>query len=82
VTGYRRTLTSGALAGYAASRTMDVVTTWFYARQSDASRRRELELAPGGTLVQLGRQLAVGAAAFVVVDEATALPGEVSRRRR
>lgn len=117
----RRTLASGALAGYAASRTMDVATTWFYARQSEASKRREQELAPGGTLVQLGTQLgalagreldaeaagrvgvavhrtfgvtygilaavlvrrgwrpvpaglAVGTAAFVVVDEGTALP--------
>ena len=114
-------LVAGALAGYAASRTMDVVTTAFYARQDDASKRREQELAPGGTLLQLGRQLgalagrelddaaaaragvavhrtlgvtygvlataltrrgmhpvpaglAVGAAAFAVVDEGTALP--------
>lgn len=47
----------GGLAGYAASRTMDVATTWFHARQSDESRRREEELAPGGTLVQIGKQL-------------------------
>jgi hypothetical protein len=51
----------GALAGYAASRTMDAATAWFYARQSDESKHREEELAPGGTLVQLGKQL--GAAA-------------------
>jgi hypothetical protein len=36
---------------------MDAVTGLFYRRQSDASRAREDELAPGGTLVQLGRQL-------------------------
>jgi hypothetical protein len=111
---------AGALAGYVASRTMDVATTWFYGRQSDESKAREAELAPGGTLVQLGKQLgrvtgrdldddaagrvglavhrtlgvaygigaarlvgrgvppmvagvAVGAAAFVVVDEGTAI---------
>ncbi|MGY1785181.1 hypothetical protein [Geodermatophilus sp. SYSU D00698] len=112
---------TGALAGYVASRTMDAATGWFHGRQSAESRRREEEIAPGGTLVQLGRQLggvaghdlddaaagrvglavhrtlgvtygvlaaalvrrgwpplaagpAVGAAAFVLVDEGTALP--------
>ena len=111
----------GALVGYTASRTMDAATTWFYARQSEESRRREEELAPGGTLVQAGKQLgaavgrdlfdaqaarvgltahrtlgmtygivanslarrgrrplyaglAVGSAAWMVVDEGTALP--------
>ena len=111
----------GALAGYAASRTMDAATSWFYARQSEESKRREEELAPGGTLVQMGKQmgaavgrdltdaeaarvgvaahrtlgmrygvianalarrgrapmsagLAVGTAAWMIVDEATALP--------
>jgi hypothetical protein len=43
--------------GYAASRTMDAATTGFYARQSEESKQREEELAPGGTLVQLGKQL-------------------------
>src|SRR3712207_5665446 len=47
----------GALAGYAASRAMDQATTWFYASQSEESKRREEELAPGGTLVQMGKQL-------------------------
>jgi hypothetical protein len=47
----------GALVGYTASRTMDVATTWFYRRQDQSSKTREQELAPGGTLVQLGRQL-------------------------
>ena len=111
----------GALVGYTASRTMDAATTLFYARQTDASKRREEELAPGGTLVQFGKQvgaalgrdlsdaqaarvgltahrtfgvtygiianalarrgrrpmhagLAVGSAAWLVVDEGTALP--------
>jgi hypothetical protein len=121
VSGAGRTICVGALAGYVASRAMDVATTWFYRRQDEASRRREAELAPGGTLVQLGKQLgqvagrdlddraagavgrtvhrlfgtgygiaaallvrrgvspvpaglAVGAAAFLLVDEGTALP--------
>jgi hypothetical protein len=111
----------GALVGYTASRTMDAATTWFYDRQTEESKRREEELAPGGTLLQFGKQLgaalgrdlsdvqagraglmahrtlgvtygiiansltrrgmhpvaaglAVGGAAWVVVDEGTALP--------
>ena len=47
----------GALVGYVASRIMDQATTWFYARQTEESKRREEELAPGGTLVQMGKQL-------------------------
>jgi hypothetical protein len=47
----------GALVGYVASRAMDQATTWFYAQQSDESKRREEELAPGGALVQIGKQL-------------------------
>jgi hypothetical protein len=47
----------GALVGYVASRTMDAATTWFYGTQSEESKRREQELAPGGALVQLGKQL-------------------------
>jgi hypothetical protein len=70
VTVNRRTLASGALAGYTASRTMDAVTTWFYGRQSEASRKREQELAPGGTLIQLGKQL--GAVVGRDLDDATA----------
>jgi hypothetical protein len=50
-------LAGGALAGYVASRAMDAATTWFYGTQSDESKKREDELAPGGTLVQLGKQL-------------------------
>jgi hypothetical protein len=47
----------GALVGYVASRTMDQATSRFYALQTEASKQREEELAPGGTLVQLGKQL-------------------------
>jgi hypothetical protein len=56
-TGSAGNIRVGALVGYAASRTMDQATTWFYASQTDESKRREEELAPGGTLVQLGKQL-------------------------
>ena len=70
MTRLRETLVTGALAGYAASRTMDVVTTAFYARQSEASKRREQEIAPGGTLVQLGHQL--GQAVGRELDDAAA----------
>jgi hypothetical protein len=47
--------------GYVASRTMDAATTLFYARQSDESKRREEELAPGGTLLQFGTHLGTAA---------------------
>ena len=57
MSGSRSSLWTGALAGYAASRTMDVTTALVRRRQSEASRAREEALAPGGTLVQLGRQL-------------------------
>jgi hypothetical protein len=60
----------GALVGYVASRTMDLVTTAFYRRQSEESRRLEEELASGGMLVQLGRQL--GQLAGRDLDEAAA----------
>jgi hypothetical protein len=56
-----RYLGVGALIGYAASRTMDHATTWFYGHQTQASKDREEELAPGGTLVQLGKQLGTAA---------------------
>jgi len=121
MTTLRTALVVGALAGFVASHTMDAVTRAFYARQDDASKQREEELAHGGTLLQLGKQLgtlfgrdlddeaarrvgtalhrtlgttygavaadlvrrgappvatglAVGAAAFLVVDEGTSLP--------
>ena len=47
---------------------MDRATSRFYAMQTDASKTREEELAPGGTLVQLGKQLG-GAAGFDMTDE-------------
>ncbi|MGY1828116.1 hypothetical protein [Blastococcus sp. SYSU DS0541] len=66
----RAHLWRGALAGYAASRTMDAATAWFHRRQDDASRAREEEIAPGGALVQLGKRL--GAAAGRDLDDEAA----------
>ncbi len=60
----------GGLVGYVASRTMDQATTWFYERQSDASKTREEELAPGGSLVQLGKQLGQAAGRELGDEEA------------
>jgi hypothetical protein len=61
---------TGALAGYAASRTMDAATTWFYRGQSEESKIRENQLAPGGALVQVGKQL--GAVVGRDLDDAQA----------
>ena len=66
----RMPLAAGAVAGYVASRTMDVATTVFSHAQSDESKRREQELAPGGMLVRLGRQL--GQVAGRDLDDAAA----------
>lgn len=60
----------GALVGYVASRTMDQATTRFHASQSDESKRREQELAPGGTLVQLGKQIGGAVGRELTDDEA------------
>jgi hypothetical protein len=57
VTGSGGNVAVGALVGYVAGRTMDGATGWFHARQSEESRRREEEIAPGGALVQVGKQL-------------------------
>ena len=54
-------LVTGALIGYVSSRVMDGATSTFYGHQSEDSKVREEEIAPGGTLVELGE--AVGAMA-------------------
>jgi hypothetical protein len=77
--GSRGNLWTGALAGYAASRSMDAATSWFHARQSEASRRREEELAPGGALVQLGKQLGA-AVGRDLTDEAAGRVGVAVHR--
>ena len=48
---------TGALIGYVSSRVMDAATSAFFARQSEASRTREEEIAPGGMLVEVGQSL-------------------------
>lgn len=45
------------MVGYVASRVMDVATSTYYARQSEESTERETEIAPHGTLVELGQML-------------------------
>jgi hypothetical protein len=52
-----RTLFVGAAAGYLAGQAMNQATTWFYDRQSDASRQREQELLPEGAPVATARKL-------------------------
>jgi hypothetical protein len=53
-----RVLLVGAAAGYLAGQVMDQATTWFYERQSDASKQRENELLPGGAPLASARRLA------------------------
>jgi hypothetical protein len=56
--GAIRVLFVGAAAGYLAGQVMDQATTWFYGRQSDASKQREDELLPGGAPLATARKLA------------------------
>ena len=56
--GAIRVLVVGAAAGYLAGQVMDQATTWFYERQSDASKRRESELLPEGAPMASARKLA------------------------
>ena len=53
-----RVLFVGAAAGYVASQVMDKATTWFYGRQSDASKERENQLLPEGAPIASARKLA------------------------
>jgi len=69
----------GAAVGYAASRVMDQATTWFYGQQSEASRRREDTLAPGGAPMAAGRTLARWAGAAVTDDQAAMIGFRVHR---
>ena len=66
-------LAVGALVGFASSVIMDQATSRFYARQSDSSKRKEEELAPGGTLLQLGKQLGRAAGRDLSDDRAERL---------
>jgi hypothetical protein len=53
-----RVLLVGGAAGYVAGQVMDKATTWFYERQSDASKQREGELLPEGAPMASARKLA------------------------
>jgi hypothetical protein len=56
--GAIRVLLVGAAAGYLAGQAMDRATTWYYGRQSDASKQRENELLPEGAPMAAARKLA------------------------
>ena len=56
--GAIRVLLVGAAAGVAAGQVMDKATTWFYERQSDASKQRESEVLPEGAPIASARKLA------------------------
>jgi hypothetical protein len=69
-----RDLGIGAGIGYCSSRAMDQATGWYLERQSEASRRREEEVAPGGAPVLVGKKLA-GLGGREVTDEQAARIG-------
>jgi hypothetical protein len=56
--GAIKVLFVGAAAGYLAGQAMDKATTWYYGRQSDASKEREQELLPEGAPLASARKLA------------------------
>ncbi len=66
--GAIRVLLVGAAAGSVAGQVMDRATTWFYARQSDASKRRESEVLPEGAPLASARKLA-GLIGYEPTDE-------------
>lgn len=79
VSGNVRGLAVGAAIGYGASRAMDRATGWYFGRQSEASRRREEQVAPGGAPVLVGRKLA-GLVGRDVTDDQAARIGSVVHR--
>ena len=56
--GAVRVLVVGATAGLVAGQVMDKATTWYYGRQSDASKERENQLLPEGAPMAAARKLA------------------------
>lgn len=74
-----RELGVGAAVGYLGSRVMDLATGWYFERQSKESRRREEEVAPGGTPVLAGRKLAGLIRREVTDDEAAEIGAAVHR---
>ena len=77
--GTLRDIGIGAAIGYCASRAMDLATDWYSEQQSEASKRREEEIASGGTLVLAGRWLA-GMLGREVTDEEAERIGWVIHR--
>jgi len=77
--GSVRDLGVGAAVGYSASMAMDRATGWYLRRQGETSRRREREVAPGGTPVLAGRRLADLAGRSVTDAEAARIGSVVHR---
>ncbi len=50
---------AGLAAGYVGSRAMDRATAWYWGRMSQQARTREGEANPEGTLLTVGRAVAV-----------------------
>ena len=71
--GTIRVLVVGATAGLVAGQVMDKATTWYYGRQSDASKQREQELLPEGAPVAAGRKLAGLVGAEPTDDQASTI---------
>jgi hypothetical protein len=71
--GAIRVLLVGAAAGFLAGKAMDQATTWFYGRQSEASKRREQELLPEGAPLASARKLAGLIGAEPTDDQAGAI---------
>jgi hypothetical protein len=71
--GAIRVLFVGAAAGYVAGQVMDKATTWFYERQSDASKQRESQLLPEGAPMASARKLASLIGAELTDEQTTQL---------
>lgn len=74
-----RDLGIGAAIGYGANMAMDQATGWYFERQSEASRRREEEVVPGGAPVLVGKKLA-GMVGRKVTNEQAAKIGVLVHR--
>jgi hypothetical protein len=74
-----RVLTVGIAAGAAAGQVMNQATTWFYERQSDASKQRENELLPEGAPMASARKLAALVGAEPTDDQTGQLASAMHR---
>jgi hypothetical protein len=77
--GAIRVLFVGVAAGFAATQVMDKATTWFYERQSDASKRRETGVLPEGAPMASARKLA-GLIGAELTDDQTGQLAEALHR--